>query len=216
MPQFTQPVNGYYNHSYGFWVVCALAPNFLDSTNPICSLVWKGRMSIIGKCCCQKYSFCIPQEFIKFGFASCHCSICRRSHGSPFVLWSGIKSEHRVHFQVLLKDSSLNGLNEIKGSLSHFRTSADCSRYFCGTCGTHLFIDYEKDGSVSEKKSPWEDEIHFPTALLDNESLERLEEVSFRVPPSLSEFDSPFLGCESYEQASLSSCLLLRSLSSSR
>eukprot|EP01040_Poterioochromonas_malhamensis_P000639 gene639-681_t len=134
-------------------------------------------MSIIGKCCCRKYSFCIPQEFIKFGFASCHCSICRSSHGSPFVLWSGIKAEHREHFKLLLKDSSLNGLNEIKGSLSQFRTSADCVRYFCGTCGTHLFIDYEKDDSAGgEKKSPWEDEIHFPTALLDNESLGRLEE----------------------------------------
>lgn len=37
--QTVKPVNGYYNNSYAFWVVCALAPNFLESINRICSFV---------------------------------------------------------------------------------------------------------------------------------------------------------------------------------
>ena len=138
---------------------------------------------MIGKCHCEKYSFQIDPEYIKFGFASCHCSICRTCHSAPFVQWSGIKKEHSPHFQVFCRDLPPTADFEVvKASLSNYRSSEDCIRYFCGTCGTHLFIQYEKSNQTSvlsgPNGSPWDGEIHFPTALLSGDSLAALEEVN--------------------------------------
>lgn len=58
--------------------------------------------------------------------------------------------------------------------LQSFRSSADCQRYFCPTCGTHLYIQY--DSPSQNNTSKWAGEIHFPTALLDENSFKNLEE----------------------------------------
>jgi hypothetical protein len=131
---------------------------------------------IEGHCLCKKYSFQIQSEFIKFGFASCHCSVCRLAHASPVVLWSGIKSENSHHF--LVKENPADGHTIPKETLSKFRSSPQCTRYFCGTCGTHLFIEYDRSTSSEAVKCPWEGEIHFPSALLDEDSVALLEEVT--------------------------------------
>ena len=90
--------------------------------------------SLSGKCLCQSSSFQIPVESVRFGFASCHCSICRLAHAAPFVLWSGLNADQASKFLV---DSTCG--------LSVFSSSESCTRYFCSNCGTHLYIKY-KDG----------------------------------------------------------------------
>lgn len=119
--------------------------------------------SLYGSCICKNCSFKVPVESVRFGFASCHCSVCRISHASPFVLWSGLNAEHSEDFQLLMDQELLTG----------FRSSDICSRYFCKTCGTHLYLKY--DDSVNGR---WTGEIHFPTAILNEESITILEKVN--------------------------------------
>ena len=120
---------------------------------------------IKGHCMCNTHSFSVNPSAIKFGFASCHCSICRLSHGAPFVMWSGVKADCGDQF--VLNSQSDN-------CLSSYRTSESCVRYFCKQCGTHLYIQYDSGKS----DTPWSGEIHFPTALLDEESVEVLQKVT--------------------------------------
>lgn len=118
-----------------------------------------------GHCCCKAHSFAIEVRFVRFGFASCHCSVCRQSHASPFVLWAGMNASESSpqHFQI----TSEQGV-----TLSSFRSSATCQRYFCTRCGSHVYIKYDDDAP-----DRWAGEIHFPTALLDPESVQHLEDV---------------------------------------
>jgi hypothetical protein len=134
---------------------------------------------IKGSCLCGAYTFRISPSFIKFGFASCHCSICRKMHAAPVIQWGGMKAEHNGHFIITSANNDERSTEQVKDSLSKFRTSPECLRYFCGTCGSHVFIEYDRysEGENDHKKSPWEGEIHFPTALLDEESVILLEEV---------------------------------------
>jgi hypothetical protein len=45
-----------------------------------------------GRCHCNDHSFSIEAAQIRFGFASCHCSVCRTSHAAPFVMWGGMNA----------------------------------------------------------------------------------------------------------------------------
>jgi hypothetical protein len=134
-----------------------------------------------GSCQCGTYAFQISPSFVKLGSASCHCSICRKIHASPFVQWSGIKADHNDKFRIICTSDDEKSVGQVRESLSKFRTSPECLRYFCGNCGTHLFIEYDRFFEEKEglKKSSWEGEIHFPTALLDENSVKILEEVIF-------------------------------------
>ena len=58
------------------------------------------------------------------------------------------------------------------GIISAYESSPSCTRFFCSTCGSHIYIKYSD--SISDK---WAGEVHFPTALLDTESVEILEKV---------------------------------------
>jgi hypothetical protein len=139
---------------------------------------------IKGSCQCCAYAFRISPNFVKFGSSSCHCSICRKIHASPFVQWSGMKAEHNDRFIITsANNDEKKNIEQVKESLSKFRTSPECLRYFCGTCGSHIFIEYImlSEGKNDHKKSPWEGEIHFPTALLDEQSILLLEKVMLAV-----------------------------------
>ena len=117
-----------------------------------------------GHCCCGQATFTIDSaDDVRFGFASCHCSICRLSHGAPFVLWSGFDSSLSSSFK-----------SQTQVGLTAFRSSPNCTRYFCSSCGTHLYIKYD---DAIEGGGTWAGEVHFPTALLDNDSVDELEKV---------------------------------------
>jgi hypothetical protein len=124
-------------------------------------------MSIHGFCLCGECSFVVPATSVRFGFASCHCSTCRLSHASPFVLWSGLNADRSDDFKLSMDETLLTG----------FRSSISCTRYFCKKCGTHLYIKYD-DANVDEVDSiRWAGEIHFPTSIITPSSLKHLEEV---------------------------------------
>lgn len=53
----------------------------------------------------------------------CHCSMCRRSAGAPFVAWFSVKeSDFRI----------------VSGALTLYESSENAGRGFCGRCGTSL------------------------------------------------------------------------------
>ncbi|MGC9271618.1 GFA family protein [Acidiphilium sp.] len=54
----------------------------------------------------------------------CHCSICRRTSGAPLLAWA------------FLPDS---GFTLLRGRPSFYRSSPECERQFCATCGCQLF-----------------------------------------------------------------------------
>jgi hypothetical protein len=77
----------------------------------------------------------------------CHCSMCRRSAGAPFVGWFSVP---RSTFLLT------------RGEPLRFRSSAHAMRGFCPLCGTQL--TFELDG-------PNLDEIDITIASLDTPSL---------------------------------------------
>jgi hypothetical protein len=58
-----------------------------------------------------------------FNEANCHCSICRRTSGAPFVAWFSVR---RDEFQFL------------EGEPARFASSDYAQRTFCPRCGTPM------------------------------------------------------------------------------
>tara|TARA_B100001175_G_scaffold244106_1_gene210625 strand:- start:34827 stop:35246 length:420 start_codon:yes stop_codon:yes gene_type:complete len=86
--------------------------------------------NLSGRCECKKVSFEINQE-IKY-FSYCHCSQCRRCHGSAFASFIEVeKSLFRYN----------SGMNNIKS----YASSENCIRLFCEICGSNImFLDKDK------------------------------------------------------------------------
>jgi len=61
---------------------------------------------------------------------NCHCSICRRTTGAPYVTW----------FSVPLADFRL-----VQGTPTTFHSTQRALRRFCGQCGTQLIFQHEDD-----------------------------------------------------------------------
>jgi len=59
---------------------------------------------------------------------SCHCSICRRTSGAPFVAWFSVERD-RFRF--------------VSGQPSYFKSTAQAIRSFCPRCGTQLTFQHE-------------------------------------------------------------------------
>ena len=78
-----------------------------------------------------------------FHLTSCHCSICRRSIGAPFVAWF---SAPRFEFRF------------VQGMPNRFRSTSKGTRTFCPRCGTQLTFEHD-DAS---------DEIDVTTCSLDD------------------------------------------------
>ncbi len=78
-----------------------------------------------------------------FHQTNCHCSICRRTTGAPFVAWFSVRpSEFRW----------------LSGDPSHFRSSPKGTRSFCTHCGTQLTFQGDD----------YPDEIDITTCSLDH------------------------------------------------
>jgi hypothetical protein len=61
-----------------------------------------------------------------FDETNCHCSICRRTSGAPFVAWFSVR---RADFAFLA------------GTPASFRSSDHGTRTFCPRCGTPLTFE---------------------------------------------------------------------------
>lgn len=82
-----------------------------------------------GSCLCQKIKF--QAEEIPGVVYNCHCSRCRKSHGSAFAT------------QVFAKKSSLKFLQG-KQLLKEYQSTGGL-RTFCGECGSRL-MNYGNEG----------------------------------------------------------------------
>ena len=79
-----------------------------------------------GGCFCGAVRFEAGGE--PFHETNCHCSICRRTTGAPFVAWFSVP---RAQFRF------------VRGAPSRFKSSAKGTRSFCSQCGTQLTFENE-------------------------------------------------------------------------
>ena len=99
---------------------------------------------IQGGCFCGAIRY--EADSIPFHETNCHCSICRRTSGAPFVTWFSVpKSSFKF----------------TSGTPTYFRSTTKGSRTFCPDCGTSL--TYELDDFPNE--------IDVTTCSLDNPDL---------------------------------------------
>jgi hypothetical protein len=94
-----------------------------------------------GGCYCGRIRYEVTGA--PFHETNCHCSICRRTTGAPFVAWFSVRpSEFRL----------------VSGEPTHFRSSTKGTRSFCAHCGTQLTF----------RGDDWPDEVDVTTCSLDH------------------------------------------------
>jgi hypothetical protein len=77
-----------------------------------------------GGCYCRAIRY--EAQGSPFNETNCHCSICRRTTGAPFVAWFSVR---RAEFRF------------VAGTPVRFNSTAKGSRMFCGRCGTQLTFE---------------------------------------------------------------------------
>ena len=94
---------------------------------------------IAGGCLCGaiKFEVKLPSKWC----AHCHCSMCRRAHGAPYVTWVGFAREQ---FRL------------VEGTPSRHRSSEAATRSFCGQCGSMLTFESTR----------WAGEVHVARAAI--------------------------------------------------
>lgn len=80
-----------------------------------------------GKCLCGAVTLHIQHD--KPSMSACHCSICRRWTGGPFMSIESHKAPH------------IDGLEHVRT----YASSEWAERGFCARCGTHLFYRLVRD-----------------------------------------------------------------------
>ncbi|GCF95029.1 aldehyde-activating protein [Enterococcus florum] len=93
-----------------------------------------------GHCLCGEVTLSIPD--VSYDITVCHCHMCQRFFGSPFLSTSGLTSDQ---FQ-------LSG----QTSIQRYASSEWAERGFCKTCGSSLFYC-----SLNDK------EYYFPIGLFE-------------------------------------------------
>jgi hypothetical protein len=101
------------------------------------------KITFAGSCLCGTLAF-------EFGAPSlwcthCHCSLCRRAHGSAFVTWVGV---HVNRFNLIRQES-----------LRWHHSSEKAERGFCSHCGSTVFF----------RSTRWPNEIHVTRANIAGE-----------------------------------------------
>jgi hypothetical protein len=80
---------------------------------------------IEGGCLCGGIRYDLTR--VPTDVAHCHCRICRRSAGAPFLTWATVPRADLT----------------VTGEVRWFRSSTLAKRGFCPTCGTQLFFAQE-------------------------------------------------------------------------
>jgi hypothetical protein len=83
-------------------------------------------MNLTGGCFCGWVRY--EASGTPFHETICHCSMCRRTTGAPFVTWFSVP---RTQFRL------------IRGEPARFRSSANGQRSFCAHCGTQLTFEHQ-------------------------------------------------------------------------
>jgi hypothetical protein len=74
-----------------------------------------------GGCLCGAVRY--RAEGTPYDITHCHCTICRRASGAPFVTWFSVPAR---------------GFSFVRGTPSRFASSPAASRTCCSRCGTPL------------------------------------------------------------------------------
>ena len=90
------------------------------------------RSNAAGSCFCGAVRFEVELPGLFCGH--CHCSMCRRSHGSPLVTWFAVP---RARFAL-----------RASATLQRFASSDHGTRSFCATCGSTLFCESARHPST--------------------------------------------------------------------
>jgi hypothetical protein len=93
-----------------------------------------------GGCFCRRVRY--EAAGSAFDETNCHCSICRRTTGAPFVTWFSVS---RSQFRLVC------------GEPARLRSTAKGTRSFCPQCGTQLTFEH----------ADFPDEIDVTTCSLD-------------------------------------------------
>lgn len=94
-----------------------------------------------GGCFCGRIRYEVTG--MPFHETSCHCFICRRTTGAPFVAWFSVPR---------------SGYRLVCGKPARLKSSAKGMRGFCSQCGTQLTFEHED----------FSEEIDVTTCSLDN------------------------------------------------
>lgn len=86
----------------------------------------------------------IRAKFPSLWLAHCHCSMCRRAHGTAFVTWVGFPAER-------------SRIDDPDRSLRWFASSPEAERGFCGRCGS----------SLAFRSSRWPGELHLSVGTIE-------------------------------------------------
>jgi hypothetical protein len=78
-------------------------------------------MSLTGGCLCGAIRY--VANGTPYHVSHCHCSMCRRASGAPFVSWFSLRSKE---------------LTWAQGAPKWYRSSKKAQRAFCADCGTAL------------------------------------------------------------------------------
>ena len=78
-----------------------------------------------GSCGCGAVRYEVTEPFVEMH--NCHCELCRKTHGAAFATFA---------------QTYTDGFRVVAGSdrLRAFGSSSHGSRYFCGTCGSHVYF----------------------------------------------------------------------------
>jgi hypothetical protein len=99
---------------------------------------------LIGGCFCGALRY--EATGAPFHQTNCHCSICRRTTGAPFVTWFSVQSA---------------GFRFTSGLPTRFNSTEKGRRSFCPLCGTQLTFE----------NADFPDEIDVTTSSLDDPNL---------------------------------------------
>ena len=83
---------------------------------------------ITGSCLCGATRYELRAPFDEMH--NCHCSRCRKAHGTPFATYARVAKE---------------SLRLVAGAdrLGRFRSSPPVARSFCAECGSSLFFEFD-------------------------------------------------------------------------
>jgi len=84
-----------------------------------------------GGCLCGAIRYRVTAQ--PYHLTHCHCTLCRRASGAPFVTWFSVPTD---------------GFFVTHGEPVRYRSSVAAVRSFCGRCGTQL--TFQRDDAPSE------------------------------------------------------------------
>jgi hypothetical protein len=96
---------------------------------------------LTGGCFCGRVRYEVTG--VPYNATNCHCAICRRASGAPFVAWFSVK---RGEFRI------------VAGEPASFRSSDHGTRRFCSQCGTQIIF----------ASTDFPDEVDVTTGSLDD------------------------------------------------